>query len=364
VNPCTNVIPEIFFSSTKISRGPTNMSILPVHFKNSLLYSACTDKELAGVPIFIQKKGVGVVFQKQLVMRRVLYALLPLFLFSTYLYGPRVPLIVSTVFAAGILTEYVFEKYRKKKVSEAVLVTCGIFALALPPTIPLWTAVIGIVFAVAVGKGVYGGFGRNIFNPAITGRLFLWLTFPTIMMTGWVEPGGFGAAIDAVGAATPMGLLRSGETPELLNLFLGFRAGSMGESSILLILMAAGYMIYTKTANWKLMLSTFLTAGLITTVFYYTGIDTDLAPQYALMSGSLMYVTVFMTTDPVSAPNKPEAQWIYGVIIGTVTVLVRTFTNFPEGTSFGLMVGNTFASFLDEMVGGVKAYRKAKGAKS
>ncbi len=299
-------------------------------------------------------------FQKQLVMRRVLYSLAPLFLFATYQYGWRVPLLVATVFVSGILTEYVVERTRNKKVSEAVLVTCAIFALALPPTVPLWVAIVGIVFAVLLGKGVYGGFGRNIFNPAITGRMFIWISFPAIMMTNWVKPSFFGT--DAVSGATPLAMLRDGESLELADLFLGFHASSMGEGSVLLILLAAAYLIWTKSANWRLMVSTLGTAAILTTVFYRTGLDTGYAPQYALMSGSLIYVSVFMATDPVSAPNKKLSMWLYGFIIGGMTVLVRTFAGFPEGTSFGLLLGNTFACLLDEIVTGLEKRKKAKPA--
>jgi len=274
------------------------------------------------------------------------------------------------VFAAGILTEYIIEKTRNKKVSEAVLVTCGIYVMALPATIPLWTAVVGIVFAVAIAKGIYGGFGRNIFNPAIAGRLFIWISFPGILMTRWVEPGGFGAnmseamSADAVSAATPLGMLAEGQLPALQDLFLGLHASSMGEASILLILLGAVYMLVTKTANWRLMLSTILSAGGFTALMYYTGVTSTLVPQYALMSGSLMYVTVFMVTDPVSAPKNTNSQFVYGVIIGMVTVLVRTFADFPEGTSFGLLVGNTFASLLDEIFNGLKRRAKAKATEA
>ncbi len=301
-------------------------------------------------------------FQKQAVMRRVVYSMIPLFLFAIYKYGPRVVLVVATVFIFGILTEYFVEKARNKKVSEAVLVTCAIFALALPPAVPLWVAVVGIVFAVLLGKGVYGGFGRNIFNPAITGRIFIWISFPAIMMTEWLEPSFFGT--DAVSSATPLAMLRDGETLELAELFLGWHASSMGESSILLILIAAAYLVWTKSANWRLMVSTFGTAAILTVIFHQTGLDTEYAPQYALMSGSLVYVSVFMSTDPVSAPNKALSMWIYGFIIGGMTALVRSFADFPEGTSFGLLLGNTFACLLDEIVIGLEKRKKARAAQS
>ncbi len=137
-------------------------------------------------------------FQKQIMMRRVVYSLIPIMIFSIYLYGIRSLLIHLVVFAAGILTEYVFMKSMGKKVSEAVLVTCALYALSMPPMVPLWVAAIGIIFGVLFGKNIFGGFGRNIFNPAITGRLFVYITFPSYMTTAWKTPGSFGTkAVDA-----------------------------------------------------------------------------------------------------------------------------------------------------------------------
>jgi len=317
------------------------------------------------------------VFQKQDIMRRVVYSLVPLFLFATFLYGWRVVVMTALVFALGIGTEYIFEKSRKKKVSEAVLVTSALYSLSLPPATPFWIAAIGIIFAVAIGKGVYGGFGRNVYNPAITGRLFIYLTFPTVLTTAWMVPAmidisnafsltnAFGTsgqvAVDTITAATPLAVMRSGEMPNLWNLFLGFRGGSMGESSTILIILAAAYLMYTKTANYKMIVSTFTSALLFTVIFYFAGWIPGVSPgSYSgaghlvpiaayMMSGSILYVAVFMSTDPISGPNNPISQWVYGFIIGGVSMTVRTFSGFPEGTSFGIMIGNTFAALLDEI---------------
>ena len=330
-------------------------------------------------------------FQKQDVMRRVVYSLIPMFLFATFLYGWRVVVTTAVVLAFGIATEYVFERNRKKKVSEAILVTSLLYALSLPPATPLWIAIIGIVFASAIAKGVYGGFGRNVFNPAITGRLFIYLTFPTVLTTAWAVPalvnftgaggltGAFGSAgitgVDTISAATPLALIRSGELPNLWNLFLGFRGGSIGESSTLLILGAAAYLIYTKTANYKMIVSTAGSALLFTTIFYFAGWIPGLDPVLYqggehllpilsyMMSGSILYVAVFMSTDPISGPNNPGSQWVYGVIIGGVSIVIRCFSGFPEGTSFGIMMGNLFASLLDEIFPKKKKKKKPTVAK-
>lgn len=310
-------------------------------------------------------------FQKQAIMRRVIAMLLLILAFSTYLYGFRVLLLNLVILAAGTLTEFIFERARNKKVSEAVFVTSLIYGLALPPLVPYWVAVIGIIFAVAIGKGVYGGFGRNIFNPAITGRLFVYITFPTLLQGGWVAPRipGFVQnllGVDGVTTATPLEVLRGGAegTAQFWQLFFGFRAGSMGEGAIWLIVIAAIYLGITKTAQWRLMISTFVTGAALTAIFYLTGLAEDLVPHLAVLSGSLMYVSVFMVTDPVSAPNKPAAQWIYGIVIGGTSILIRTFAGFPEGTSFGILLGNTFASLIDEIMPAPKKKAKKQPSKA
>lgn len=279
----------------------------------------------------------------------MIYSLIPIMIFSIYLYGLRSLLIHLVVFTAGIATEYLFMKTRGKKVSEAVLVTCALYALSMPPMVPLWIALIGIVFGILFGKCIFGGFGRNIFNPAIAGRLFVYISFPSFMTSAWKVPGRFGReALDTVSTATPLETMRNGALPELKSLLLGVRSGSLGESAIILIVLAAVYLIYTKTASWRIILSSFSSFILLSIILFFAGVPSSFPPTEALLSGSVLFVIVFMATDPVSAPKKNQAQIIYGILIGSVTCLVRTFSLFPEGTSFGVLMGNTFASLMDE----------------
>lgn len=286
---------------------------------------------------------------------KVVYSLIPIVLYSLYLYGWRSLALMTLSLVIAIAIEWVMEAAKKKKttkVSQAAFITAILFALSLPPKTPFWIAAIGIAFGMFFGKMVFGGFGRNIFNPAITGRLFVYITFPTIMTNGsWMNFGNFGLNVDAIAGATPLALLRAGEeAPRLLSLLLGLRNGSMGEGPIFLILAAGIYLIATKTASWRIILSTILSAAGLHIALYYTGITGVPHPLYALMSGSFLFVAVFMATDPVSAPKKESSQWIYGILIGAVTVVVRTFSLFPEGTSFGVLMGNTFASLIDEIM--------------
>ncbi len=296
------------------------------------------------------------ILQKQKMMRKVLIALLPIYLFALYLYGLRLLILTPIVFGIGFLIEFIFEKKKKKKVSEAVFVTCSLYLLSLPPDVPIWIACIGIIVAVFLAKEVFGGFGRNIFNPAIAGRLFVYITFPNQMLTGWVTSGNFG--IDSVGSATPLSYIQTyiqnSETVNLFDLFFGFHSGSFGESSILLILIGAVYLIVRKTVSWRIILSVLLSGTALSALLFVLQAGSYSNPVFGLFSGSFLFVTVFMATDPVSAPKKPAAQIIYGVIIGSSAMLIRTFSLFTEGTSFAVLIANTFASLLDEAVSKTK----------
>ena len=295
-------------------------------------------------------------FQKQPMMRRVLYSLTPIVALAVWLYGPRVLATLAVSLGIGFLVEYRFEKKKGGKVSEAVFVTGTLFALSMPPAVPLWIVAIGIAFAVFMAKEVYGGFGRNVFNPAIAGRLFIYISFASVLGASFYEPGNFGAAagslfgkVDAVAMATPLGAWRAGKDIPLLSLLLGNRAGSLGESSIILIAAAAIYLVATKTAQWRLIVSTIIGGTIAASALFLAGVPKAL-PLQALLAGSFLFVAVFMSTDPVSAPKKPAAQWAYGLMIGVVIIIIRTFSLFPEGTSFALLLGNTFASLFDRTV--------------
>ncbi len=290
-----------------------------------------------------------------------MYSLIPIFAFSILLYGWRSLTITATVFLFGILSEYIFTKPRGKKVSEAVLVSCALYALSMPPAVPLWIAAIGIIFGVVFAKNIFGGFGRNIFNPAIAGRLFVYVAFPDGMQRSFIEPWkpgmpwnfGFGTSVDTATAATPLMDMKEGIAPDLLDLITGFRMGALGESVIILIVLAGIYLIYTKTASWKIMISTLLSFSAVTIALWAAGISPagssmPFPPIASMLSGSLLFITVFMVTDPVTAPKKPGSQWVFGIVVGGVSAAIRIFSLFPEGVSFGLLIGNTFASLLDE----------------
>jgi Na+-transporting NADH:ubiquinone oxidoreductase subunit B len=309
-------------------------------------------------------------FQKQKIMSRVLVSLFPILLFAIYLFGWRVLLLLIVVCLTGILCEYAAMRLingKTAKVSEAVLVSCLLFTLTLPPATPWWVAALGIAFGIFFGKGVFGGFGRNIFNPALVGRCLIYVSFPAYLTRNWTEPftmlpGGlahFGAGVDAVATATPMLLLKNTGTPtDYWRLFLGTIAGSAGETSALLILLAAGYLIATRTASWKIMLSSVVTFTVLDLILFLTG-ATRADPLFALLSGGFLFAAVFMATDPVSAPANDTAKWIYGFLIAAATLFIRTFALFTEGAMFAILVANTFAPLLDRQIKALTAGKKA-----
>ena len=304
-------------------------------------------------------------FQKQPMMRKVLWALAPLGAYAVWAYGLRAAAIMATTFAVGVGVEWLFERRKGGKTSEAVLVSCALYALSMPPAAPLWIVALGIAFGVFMAKEVYGGFGRNVFNVAIAGRLFVYISFAVALGQSWLPHGAFGAnagslfgPVDAYTGATPLAAMRSGGSTPIVDLLLGFRDGTLGEAPVVLIVLAGAYLVATKTANWKLIVAT-LAGGLATAgLFLALGLAKAL-PLESLLAGSFLFVAVFMVTDPVTAPKKAPAQWAYGFLVGAVTVVIRSFSLFPEGTSFAVLIGNSFASFFDRLVANATARRKA-----
>jgi Na+-transporting NADH:ubiquinone oxidoreductase subunit B len=287
-------------------------------------------------------------------MRKVLIALAPIYLFSLWMYGLRVIAAAVVVFVCGIVTEWLFERKRQGKVSEAVLVTCALYALAWPPKTPLWILAVGIVFAVAMAKGVYGGFGRNIFNPAIAGRTFVYISFAVVLSRAYTSFGNFSIdAVDVLASATPLAQMRTHTAVPLSDLIFGLHPGAMGESMVLLIVLAAVYLILTKTASWRIILATLLGGAVTNLIILATGAQKAL-PMESLLAGSFLYMSVFMATDPVSAPKRQPSHYIYGALIGATAVIIRTFSAFPEGTSFAILFGNTFANLIDIAVDSFK----------
>ena len=311
-------------------------------------------------------------FMKQPMMRRVIYALAPILVASVYFYGWRSLLLCLVTSAAAVFSEWIFKRKANKPVSEAVFVTSILFTLTLPPSTPYWVAALGIAFGIVFGKEVFGGFGRNVFNPALVGRAFVYVSFPKFLTIQWTQNafnssllGGFTSyiqpQIDGVSTATPMLLFRStGQLTDYRSLLFGNISGSMGETSAILIILAGIYLLYTKTAAKESMLGVIIGFVGLTLTMNLIGVEQVPNPIFGLLSGGILFGAVFMATDPISSPKTKEAKWIYGILIGMITVVIRGFALFAGGIMFAILIGNTFAPILDELVKYIKSNKASK----
>ncbi len=339
-------------------------------------------------------------FLKQQQMLRMLYALAPLAAAGVYFFGWRVLALLAACTAAGLATEWAMASRRGAPLTTANFVTCALYTLSLPPTLPFWMAAVGMVVGVLFGKEVFGGFGRNFANPAIVGRAFVYVAFPIAMTGSFVPafrgwPGGLahwslaampaapewlpGARnwpVDAITSATPVVALRDhGHETPLGDLVLGsiggtFRsgtaekalaAGSIGEVCAPLIILAGVYLLATRTANWRLMLSPLLAASAMVGLLHYVlGVARVPSLPFSLFSSSMLYACVFMVTEPVSAPRKPLAMWLYGCFIGVTIVMLRWQGQFAGSVSFAILLGNTVGPSLDMAITAWHGRKKPK----
>ena len=296
------------------------------------------------------------------------YALIPLVLASIYLFGWRALVLTVWVLVFGTVTEALFTYPQGKPVTSAVFVTGLIFTLSLPPSIPFWMAAVGIVSGVAIGKMMFGGFGQNVFNPAMVGRCFIYITFPLQMTNRWVEPiggewGGFAhwsAPLDTVSQATPLVGLREVGVVSLKDLFLGSVPGSLGETSAVLILIGGLFIIFKKAASWRLALSCILGGIAASAALKVFGIASTPSPAATLLAGSFLFGSFFVVTEPVSGAKTKIGQWIYGAMIGALVVVLRAFSNFAEGVMFSVLIMNAFVPILDQAVRQIQQKRKTQ----
>ncbi len=279
----------------------------------------------------------------------------PSSIIANFIYGALffLPIFLVCNITGGII-EVIFATIRKHEVNEGFLVTGWLIPLIVPPTIPLWQVAIGTAFGVVFGKEVFGGTGKNIFNPALMARAFLFFAYPA-QISGeqpWI-------AVDGFSGATALSQAAAGGVDSLkiswMDAFLGFQPGSMGETSELAILLGAAYLIYTGIGSWRIMLACILGLVAMTTVFNAIGSETNpmfaLSVQWHLVIGSFAFAAVFMATDPVSASMTNTGKWIYGFLIGVLGVMIRVVNPaYPEGWMLAILFMNAFAPTLDYFV--------------
>ncbi len=266
------------------------------------------------------------------------------------------PIYLTTLLAGGTF-EVIFAAVRNHEVNEGFLVTSMLYSLTLPPSTPLWQVALGIIFGVVIGKEVFGGTGKNFLNPALTGRAFLYFAYPAQMSGEAVW-----TAIDGFSGATPLALAAAGGIEAVttggytwLQTFIGSIPGSLGETSTLACLLGAAFLMYTRVASYRIILGVF--AGMVVTSLLFNLIGSDTNPMFAmpwywhLTLGGLAFGMIFMATDPVSASMTNKGRWIYGALIGFMTVLIRVVNPaFPEGIMLAILFGNIFAPLIDHFV--------------
>ena len=295
------------------------------------------------------------------IMWNVVASLLPIVAAAAWFFGPSALLVVGASVAGAVVTERWLGN-RGRIGDGSATITGILLGLTLPAGMPLWMAALGAAFAIGFGKLLFGGLGYNIFNPALLGRAFLQAAFPVAITTWPAQPASWWAlrgdnfalpfmqasVPDAVTAATPLGLMKfEHQGTGLADLVLGTTGGSLGETAALLIVLCGAYLALRGYLNWR------IPASILATVALFSGILHQMAPaQYAsapfmIFSGGLMLGAVFMATDMVTAPVTNGGRWLFGVGIGLVVVIIRTWGGLPEGVMYAILLANALAPYIN-----------------
>jgi electron transport complex protein RnfD len=310
-------------------------------------------------------QGVSV----EVIMRNVVWALLPTALFSVYAFGWNAALVLITAVGSCVLTEHVLCRLANKRstVSDwSAIITGLLLGLTLPPIFPLWMTFIGGVIAIGMGKFLFGGLGYNVFNPALVGRAVLQGAFPVAITTWYpgflenrfstlsssvltapfMEP-----IVDGISGATPLSAFKfDGISTSTIDLALGLVSGSTGEACSILILLGGVYLVIRNFMNWKIPVS------ILTTVFVFSGILYWIdpiqypSPLFMLFSGGLMLGAVFMASDMVASPITTWGVILYGAVIGVLVVVIRIWGGLPEGVMYAILLGNALSPHIDRLI--------------
>ena len=291
-------------------------------------------------------------------MRDVVIALLPAVAVSVLFYGWSELLVLGVSVASCVLLEYLITKYLLKGTCTigdwSAVITGVLLALNLPATTPWWVVLIGAVFAIGVAKMTFGGIGQNLFNPAIAGRVFLLISFPTYM-TDWTKPQGFigNAVTDAYTGATPLGLVSEGgagavEGMDYMNMLFLNIGGSAGELSAVALLVGFVYLLARKVIRPYITLSIWATVAVFSGIFWLINPAEFTDPLFNLLTGGLLLGSIFMATDYVTSPMSNLGGVIFGVGIGIITMLIRYFGAYPEGVSFAILIMNSVVPLLNK----------------
>ncbi len=285
---------------------------------------------------------------------------------SLFSYGAlkMLPMIIVS-YGVGLGIEFVFAIFRGHEVNEGYLVTGLLIPMIMPIDLPLWMLAVSVVFAVVIGKEAFGGTGMNILNPALIARAFALFSY-TGFMSGdkvWVTDAG----VDGLSGETILGTLALGKetATSTMDMFMGYMPGSVGETSVLMILIGAAILLFTGIASWRIMLSSVIGAALMGLIFNAVGSDTNALFNFSwyehLLVGGFAFGMVFMATDPVSSAQTNKGKWIYGFLIGVFAILIRVVNpTLPEGVMMAILLMNVFAPTIDHYVinGNIKRRQK------
>ena len=300
------------------------------------------------------------------IMLNVVFALIPVVLFCCYAFGLPALLLLTVTTVTCVCCEHILCKLAGKESSVtdwSAVITGLLLGLCLPPNLPLWMACLGGIVSIALGKFIFGGLGCNVFNPALVGRAFLQAAFP-VALTTWhpafaidrfsnllsstITPPLMKPEYDAISGATPLGAMKfSLQITPFSDLVVGNIPGSAGETCGLLILLGGLYLACRKMINWRIPIAIFLSIIVISGISHLSNPDQYPPPLFSLFSGGLMLGAVFMATDMVASPLSPKGVWIYGIIIGVVTMVIRLWGGLPEGVMYSILFANALSPLIE-----------------
>jgi electron transport complex protein RnfD len=285
------------------------------------------------------------------IMWSVSAALLPATIMAIYYFGQSALQMIGACIAAALVTEMIMNKMKGEGLTigdGSAVITGLLLSLTLPPSLPLSAGVIGSVFAISIGKQIFGGLGYNIFNPALLGRAFLQASFP-VAMTTWTYPNTDKyAQIDAVTAATPLGQFKFERiVTDYSDLLIGNIGGSLGETSALAVLIGGLFLLIMKYADWRIPIGYIGTVLILGGLFWYFSPGEYPDPIFHLLSGGLMLGAFFMATDMVTSPITTTGSWIFGAGAGVFLIIIRLFGGVPEGVMYSILLMNAFTPIIN-----------------
>ncbi len=298
------------------------------------------------------------------IMYTVVMAMVPAMLVSVYFFGLDALRVLLISSLACLFFEWLIQKYLIKgpiTINDgSALVTGILLAFNVPSNLPIWILLVGAFISIGMGKMSFGGLGKNPFNPALVGRVFLLISFP-VQMTSWPAPKLLFGSItspDAMGGATPLGFLKEGlknqTVPELMKdmpdyamELIGFIGGSLGEVSVIALLLGAIYMLVKKVITWEIPTAYIGSVIIFTGILWLVNPDMYISPVFHLLTGGLILGAFFMATDMVSSPISSKGQILFGIGAGVITILIRIWGAYPEGVSFAILIMNAFTPLIN-----------------